>query len=280
MVIEADFDFDCEACEFKSIFGSRGECINDTFCLCDEGFTGIDDWLVHQDCHVNIDLAFYVNAVLLLFKALGFIASIVAVIWLSRRWKLSVFAQIPGRSRGSTKKADANRRLLSLRINTIRVNLFLAMFTAVGVGYNGLFLRETEDDRATLRDSFPFHAICLSFSYTGILGALFLMLLTWYDTLPDVRAFGTLFEVDPIFIKYPTLVRKICFFMIAGSLILPLAINVLIPLINDDLYVVSSYILVSVSLIYVGSFGVLQYFVISSVMKIFNDFVLRRQKQS
>lgn len=276
---EFDFEFDCTTCEFNSLFGEGGSCLNDTFCICPDGYSGVDDWLIYQDCHVNIYLATIINYCLVALKGVGFLSSLVCFLYLCKEWKMTPFCLKLSMKDDITTLTKNNRNGI-LQLNTIRANLFLIFFTSSGIVYNLLFLLHSkrDDNRVTLRDNYPFHGITLTISYSGILGGLFLMLKTWFDTLPDVAAYGELFSVYPFFVKYPNFVPFLCNFMIFLGFIIPFLITVLLPLTGDEYYIIFPNLLASFSIFFLLIFGILQFFVISNVMIVYKTVLSSSQR--
>lgn len=59
-----ELELDCESCETALGLGSPGNCSLQTeTCVCPPGFSGIDEFIVFDTCHVNEELATRLNLV-------------------------------------------------------------------------------------------------------------------------------------------------------------------------------------------------------------------------
>lgn len=96
-------------------------------------------------------------------------------------------------------------------------------------------------------------------------------LLFRYNTLPPVKAYGSLLKISAFFVRFPKFVYRVVIFHIISIWLAPIIVLVIIPLAVADSYRIITILYVITAVTIPLIFGILQYVVIGNVIKIYKS---------
>lgn len=178
------------------------------------------------------------------------------------------------------KRSGLNQRLLEqkwrLKRDSLGICFVIVLFNLTSLGselpfvLHGTFSGEEEEERFTMRKGEPWINIGLALSTCFSISTCYLLLISWYNTLPSVLVHRALFQLNMLLVRYPLLIYRVAMFNIIGIWLVQAVVLVIVPLTTpNDIYFLVTQIYVATNLSFPLVFGVLQYIVIGGVIKIY-----------
>jgi len=213
-----------ESCETDSLFGSRGVCnLTSLECICPDGYSGRDDRLNYNDCHVNLSLQRTMWIIFVVMDIIAMIAVCGAFVYLCRHWsmvpepakrvtkRLSNFRSGDKKPRSMSLTSNAERKANALaysrnRDTMLGLYLFISFTVCTLLYYVPFFTGDFPD-----MDHAWYQKLGLTLGANSILVGLWSVVYVWYRNLPSLNVFAKLFNIKSFLIRHPKAVKYTCY---------------------------------------------------------------------
>lgn len=209
--------FNCEDCETDWFLGVAGICLEDNqTCLCPEGYSGRDDWVITQTCHVN-------ESAVLTFHKFIFSVCLLAVL-------TNIYSLFQVLKSYSTNKTLFSGKLKYIFKFTV-VGFILFFFqTLIFATYFGIYALSPEkvsfvDYKLLLPALFGLGVFMITTSHS-------IFFYTWFKSLPDIKSYGHLLNYPSYILKYPNLVPCLGIFSCSMYFISMFIIFIILPVLD------------------------------------------------
>lgn len=225
------------------LFGVAGICNNVTgICECPRGYDGRDDWREFNDCHMSVSARYTTHLFLFILNVVFIVFLVSLLCWLAARYE-----RVPKLGDASSflfpRRGSAGSENLSVSINVkqsgigrnqtriLLTCLMLAMFPVCGMLYSTPLIL----DPPRYRYDTPFYQdFGFSSGISCFISGYWLVMYSWYFTLPYLPMLGTLFQVKSILITHPWLLPYMTYFHVPFIFVLMTTTNTFIPLADFD----------------------------------------------
>lgn len=211
--------FNCDDCETDWALGVAGLCDEENGkCICPDGYSGKDDWVITQTCHVN-------ESAVLVFHRILFCLCVLALLVNS----YTLFQIVKSYSKNTSNFSKRAKHVFRVTVFGFVLFFIYTIFFSI---YSGLYA--ISSNKVTFEDYGMLLPILGGLGTMTLITSYNIFFYTWYKSLPNISQYGYLLDYPAFILKYPRVLPSIGIISNCCYLCLVVTIFFILPLLDQN----------------------------------------------